>query len=150
MYALASVGGKPIKQRLIEAGPLGGQKKIEDIPATYIALIENGNTLTNSHNLSTGGKDAIFSHLDLSSATIELGKNSEGILSLSGHEVTAQNGNGVVYASVVVTANGARYSLCSYPITVNGGVGTTEFGLSVKSDGKNFFAYVNSFLTKFF
>ena len=142
VYALASVGGKPIKQRLIEAGPLGGQKKIEDIPATYIILIDNGNTLTNSHNLSQGGNTKIFSHLDLSSATIELGKNSEGILSLSGHEVTAQNGNGVVYASVVVTVNGARYSLCSYPITVNDGAGTMEFGLSVKSDGKNFVAYV--------
>lgn len=142
VYALTSVGGKPIKQRLIEAGPLGGQKKIEDIPATYIALIESGNTLTNSHNLSQGGKAEIFSHLDLSSATIKLGKNSEGILSLSGHEVTAQNGKGVVYASVVVNVNGTDYSLCTYPIIVNGGTETPDFGLFVENE-EDFAAYVD-------
>lgn len=142
IYALMTVGGNIVEEYRIEKEWWEISDSYSDIPATYIALIENGNTLTNSHNLSQGGNTKIFSHLDLSSATIELGKNSEGILSLSGHEVTAQNGNGVVYASVVVTVNGARYSLCSYPITVNDGAGTMEFGLSVKSDGKNFVAYV--------
>lgn len=143
VVALKSVNGEKVVARETYSGSLGLISYGEKFSATYIALIESGNTLTNSHNLSQGGKAEIFSHLDLSSATIKLGKNSEGILSLSGHEVTAQNGKGVVYASVVVNVNGTDYSLCSYPIIVNGGTATKDFGLSVTHDGKGFAAYVD-------
>lgn len=142
IYAFMTVGGNIVEEYRIEKEWWEISDSYSDIPATYIVLIESGNTLTNSHNLSQGGKAEIFSHLDLSSATIKLGKNSEGILSLSGHEVTAQNGKGVVYASVVVNVNGTDYSLCTYPIIVNGGTETPDFGLFVESDGKDFAVHV--------
>lgn len=132
VYALMTVEGNIIEQYKTSSW---WSSSYNSIPATYIALIENGNNLTNSHSLSTGGKAEIFSHVDLSSAEIKLGNNSAGMLSLSGHEVTAQSGNGVVYAGVVITVNHQSYSLCSYPITVNDGFAADNFSLRVE-DGE--------------
>lgn len=57
--------------------------------------------------------------------------SNDNIVSISGHTARGES-QGTAYASVVITLNGNAYTLCSYPIIVNGGTDvTTDFAMNV-------------------
>ena len=115
-----------------------------------IRLTEDSNTLKLGTELWNNRRADIYANVD--SDLIKI--SPEGIVSISGHRVTASS-QGTAYASVVVTVDGKNYELCSYPIVVDEGTSVESFGLGVydadsgnTADGNNadgFYSYEGTY-----